>query len=255
MKRDIFKPDKTNSIELRSIYNIGVGIAKTIINSQNEEIELWYEDFYGPWPLDKKRKELKSILKSNGGEKVLQPWFNRILRKKDIEIIKSEQITKKHHKWFRIEKTLYTLSDNSEILYVEQAGMGGSEREWRIITTGRFFNRISYDISLPVFFSNIYNNPIEGLGRLMCIKEPSYSQRQNVKSYDIVFEKDKTLNQISISIFPDEDFQNLYVLTYFGECSDIDDAEKYDYVKHIHTEAENVYLTQYRKTTMLEERY
>ena len=59
MKRDIFKPDKTNSIELRSIYNIGVGLQKAIINSQNEEIELWYEDFYGPWPLDEKRKELK----------------------------------------------------------------------------------------------------------------------------------------------------------------------------------------------------
>ena len=34
---------------------------------------------------------------------------------------------------------------------------------------------------------------------------------------------------------------------YVCECSDIDDAEKYDYVKHIHTEAENIYLSKYRK--------
>ena len=51
---------------------------------------------------------------------MVQSYF----KKRDLEIIKSEQITKKHHKWFRIEKTLYTLSDNSEILYIEQAGMG-----------------------------------------------------------------------------------------------------------------------------------
>ena len=62
-------------------------------------------------------------------------------------------------------------------------------------------------------------------------------------------------SQISISLFPDQSFQNLYVLSYFGECSDIDDAEKYDYVKHIHTEAENIYLSKYRKTTMTEERF
>ena len=89
----------------------------------------------------------------------------------------------------------------------------------------------------------------------MCIKEPSYSQRQNVISYDVIFEKDSTMSQISISLFPDQSFQNLYVLSYFGECSDIDDAEKYDYVKHIYTEAENIYLSKYRKTTMTEERF
>ena len=44
----------------------------------------------------------------------------------------------------------------------------------------------------------------ETLGRLMCIKEPSYSQRKkNVISYDVVFEKDSTMSQISISLTPD----------------------------------------------------
>ena len=47
----------------------------------------------------------------------------------------------------------------------------------------------------------------------MCIKEPSYSQRQNVISYDVIFEKDSTMSQISISLFPDQSFQNLYVLS------------------------------------------
>ena len=50
-EKEIFKPDKTNSIELRSIYNIGVGIAKSLINLQNEEIFLWYEYHYGPFGL------------------------------------------------------------------------------------------------------------------------------------------------------------------------------------------------------------
>ena len=90
---------------------------------------------------------------------------------------------------------------------------------------------------------------------MICIKEPSYSQRQNVISYDVIFEKDSTMSQISISLFPNQSIQNLCVLSYFGECSDIDDAEKYDYVKHIHTEHENIYLSKYRKTTMTEERF
>jgi len=253
MKKEIFKPDKTNSIELRSIYNIGVGIAKSLINLQNEEIFLWYEYHYGPWPLDKKRKEIKSILKSSNEEKVLQPWFKRLSKEKDFKIIKSEEIVNQQHKWFRTKETLHTLSDQTQILYKEQAGIGGSEREWRIISTGRFFNRISYDISLPIFDG--IEQQAENLGKVICIKEPSYSQRQNVISYDVIFEKDSTMSQISISLFPDQSFRNLYVLSYFGECTDIDDAEKYDYVKHIHTEAENIYLSKYRKTTMTEERF
>ena len=253
MKKEIFKPDKTNSIELRSIYNIGVGIAKSLINLQNEETFLWYEYHYGPWPLDVKRKEIKSILKNSKEAKALQPWFKRLSEEKDFKIVKSEEIVNQQHKWFRTKETLHTLSDHTQILYKEQAGIGGSEREWRIISTGRFFNRISYDISLPIFDG--IEHQAKTLGRLMCIKEPSYSQRQNVISYDVVFEKDSTMSQISISLFPDQSFQNLYVLSYFGECSDIDDAEKYDYVKHIHTEAENIYLSKYRKTTMTEERF
>ena len=68
----------------------------------------------------------------------------------------------------------------------------------RIISTGRFFNRISYDISLPIFDG--IEHQAKTLGRLICIKEPSYSQRQNVISYDVIFEKDSTMSQISISL-------------------------------------------------------
>ena len=49
----------------------------------------------GPFGLlDIKRKEIKSILKSSNVEKVLQPWFKRLSKEKDFEIVKSEEIVK-----------------------------------------------------------------------------------------------------------------------------------------------------------------
>ena len=254
MLKDNFKPDKTNSIELRTIYGIGVGIAKSFINNKDEEVFVWDEYHYGEWPLDPRRKEIKSILKNYGGEKVFQPWFNRIQRNKEFEIIKTEEVKKDWNKWGRRTDTLFTLSDQTQILYKEYSGMGGSEREWRIISTGRYFNRISYDISLPCFDGSGYEHlGVEGLGRLICIKEPRYSQRKNMVSYDILFEKNTTLSQISISIFPNELFEDLYVLSYFGQSNDIDEAEKYDYVKYIQTEVDDIYLSKYRKATRLED--
>ena len=47
MLKDNFKPDKTNSIELRTIYDIGVGIAKSFINNKDEEVFVWDEYHYG----------------------------------------------------------------------------------------------------------------------------------------------------------------------------------------------------------------
>ena len=256
MKSQHHKHDKTNAIQLRAIYDIGVGIAKSFINSKSEEVFLWNEDLYGKWPLDTKRKEVKSILKELGDEESLQPWFNILQHHKEIQIIKTEEVKKDYSKWGRRFETLYTLSDKTQILYSTYSGMGGSEREWRIITTGRYFSRISYEISLPIFDGNSYEHlGIEGLGRLLCIKEPRYSQRKNLISYDVVFEKLSTLSQISISIFSDESFKELYVVTYFGRSFDIDDAEKHNYVKYIQTNVDDIYLSKYRESTPQEKRF
>ena len=256
MKSEYHKHDKTNAIQLRAIYDIGVGIAKSFIDSKSEEVFLWNEDLYGKWPLDTKRKEVKSILKNLGDEESLQPWFNILQHHKEIQIIKTEEVKKDYSKWGRRFETLYTLSDQTQILYSTYSGMGGSEREWRIITTGRYFSRISYEISLPIFDGNSYEHlGIEGLGRLLCIKEPRYSQRKNLISYDIVFEKLSTLSQISISIFSDESFKELYVVTYFGRSFDIDDAEKHNYVKYIQTNVDDIYLSKYRESTPQEKRF
>ena len=256
MKSEYHKHDKTNAIQLRAIYDIGVGIAKSFIDSKSEEVFLWNEDLYGKWPLDTKRKEVKSILKNLGDEESLQPWFNILQHHKEIQIIKTEEVKKDYSKWGRRFETLYTLSDQTQILYSTYSGMGGSEREWRIISTGRYFSRISYEISLPIFDGNSYEHlGIEGLGRLLCIKEPRYSQRKNLISYDIVFEKLSTLSQISISIFSDESFKELYVVTYFGRSFDIDDAEKHNYVKYIQTNVDDIYLSKYRESTPQEKRF
>ena len=256
MKSEYYRHDKTNAIQLRAIYDIGVGIAKSFINSKSEEVFLWDEHFYGEWPLDTKRKEIKSILNNLGDEQALQPWFHRLQHHKEIQIVEAEEVTKNYSKWGRRLETLYTLSDQTQILYSTYSGMGGSEREWRIISTGRYFSRISYEISLPIFDGNSYEHlGIEGLGRLLCIKEPKYSQRRNMISYDVVFEKLSTLSQISISIFSDESFKELYVVTYFGRSFDIDDAEKYDYVKYIETNVDDIYLSKYRQSTSLEKRF
>ena len=256
MKSEHHKHDKTNSIQLRAIYDIGVGIAKSFINSKSEEVFVWNEGLYGVWPLDTKRKEIKSILNNLGGEQALQPWFHRLQHHKDIQIVKAEEVTKNWSKWGRRLETLYTLSDQTQILYSTYSGMGGSEREWRVISTGRYFSRISYEISLPIFDGNSYEHlGIEGLGRLMGIKEPKYSQRRNMISYDVVFEKLSTLSQISISIFSDESFKELYVVTYFGRSFDIDDAEKYNYVKYIQTNVDDIYLSKYRESTPQEKRF
>jgi hypothetical protein len=256
MKSEHHKHDKTNAIQLRAVYDIGVGIAKSFINSKSEEVFLWNENLYGKWPLDTKRKEVKSILKDLGDEESFQPWFNILQHHKEIQIIKTEVVKKDYSKWGRRFETLYTLSDQTQILYCTYSGMGGSEREWRIISTGRYFSRISYEISLPIFDGNSYEHlGIEGLGRLLCIKEPRYSQRKNMISYDIVFEKLSTLSQISISIFSDESFKELYVVTYFGRSFDIDDAEKHNYVKYIQTNVDDIYLSKYRESTPQEKRF
>jgi hypothetical protein len=256
MKSEHHKHDKTNAIQLRAVYDIGVGIAKSFINSKSEEVFLWNEDLYGKWPLDTKRKEVKSILKDLGDEESFQPWFNILQHHKEIQIIKTEVVKKDYSTWGRRFETLYTLSDQTQILYSTYSGMGGSEREWRIISTGRYFSRISYEISLPIFDGNSYEHlGIEGLGRLLCIKEPRYSQRKNLISYDVVFEKLSTLSQISISIFSDESFKELYVVTYFGRSFDIDDAEKHNYVKYIQTNVDDIYLSKYRESTPQEKRF
>ena len=256
MKSEHHKHDKTNAIQLRAIYDIGVGIAKSFIDSKSEEVFLWNEDLYGKWPLDTKRKEVKSILKNLGDEESLQPWFNILQHHKEIQILQTEEVKNECSKWGRRIEKLFTLSDQTQILYSTYSGMGGSEREWRIISTGRYFSRISYEISLPIFDGNSYEHlGIEGLGRLLCVKEPRYSQRKNLISYDIVFEKLSTLSQISISIFSNESFKELYVVTYFGRSFDIDDAEKYNYVKYIQTNVDDIYLSKYRESTPQEKRF
>lgn len=256
MKSEYHKHDKTNAIQLRAIYDIGVGIAKSFIDSKSEEVFLWNEDLYGKWPLDTKRKEVKSILKNLGDEESLQPWFNILQHHKEIQILQTEEVKNECSKWGRRIEKLFTLSDQTQILYSTYSGMGGSEREWRIISTGRYFSRISYEISLPIFDGNSYEHlGIEGLGRLLCVKEPRYSQRKNLISYDIVFEKLSTLSQISISIFSNESFKELYVVTYFGRSFDIDDAEKHNYVKYIQTNVDDIYLSKYRESTPQEKRF
>ena len=45
MKSEYYRHDKTNAIQLRAIYDIGVGIAKSFINSKSEEVFLWNEHF------------------------------------------------------------------------------------------------------------------------------------------------------------------------------------------------------------------
>ena len=44
--------------------------------------------------LNKFEPDFKSILKNYGGEKVFQPWFKRIQRNKEFEIIKTEEVKK-----------------------------------------------------------------------------------------------------------------------------------------------------------------
>ena len=94
MKSEYYRHDKTNAIQLRAIYDIGVGIAKSFINSKSEEVFLWNEHIYGEWPLDTKRKEIKSILNNLGDEQALQPWFHRLQHHKEIQIVEAEEVTK-----------------------------------------------------------------------------------------------------------------------------------------------------------------
>ena len=103
MLKDNFKSDKTNSIELRKIHDIGVGIAKSFINSKDEEVFIWHEYHYGEWPLDPRRKEIKSILKNYGGETVFQPWFKRLQRSKEFVIINTEEVKKDWNKFLRVD--------------------------------------------------------------------------------------------------------------------------------------------------------
>ena len=80
-------------------------------------------------------------------KKFCNQWFKCLSKEKDFKIIKSEEIVNQQHKWFRTKETLHTLSDHTQI-YIQRTGRNRRKKrkEWRIISTGRFFNRISYDI-------------------------------------------------------------------------------------------------------------
>ena len=83
-------------------------------------------------------------------------------------------------------------------------GWGGSYRSWNIITTGKIFSQISYDVSLPVCYGNGYDSTnLEELGRLISIKNQELPKKETV-TYDVVFEKKDELSQITINLTPDD---------------------------------------------------
>ena len=126
----------------------------------------------------------------------MQPW-HKILENDniDLEILSGKEITNNQHSFGSQYQTLYTLNDNTEILFTKNYGWGGSYRSWIIITTGKIFSQISYDVSLPVCYGNEYDSTnLASLGRLISIREPRIVQVwKETVTYELVFEKKDTL--------------------------------------------------------------
>jgi hypothetical protein len=256
--KDIYKPEYFNSVQLDAIYNFCVGTTKAFINEKDEELQIWYDYHFGKWPIDPIRKEVSKILSNTSVEEVFQPWAFAVLKGVDFSIAETTELRNEDLGRVKRLEILYRLTDNTEILLTKQSGYGGSFREWHVINTGKFFNRISYKIDLPIFdFSigyldgyekNRYKN-IENFGRVISIREPRSSQRANVVSYDVLLERGNELTRISVSIFPDHEFKYLYNLTFFGQCRNSIDAEKWSMAKHIYISPNDIWLTRYREAT------
>ena len=160
MTRNLYREEPKNSIQLNAIYEMVSKISFDLVkNYEKPEEDEWSNDYWGVWPIDKKEKIIHRPLKIATTHKTLQPW-HKILENDniDLEILSGKEITNNQHSFGSQYQTLYTLNDNTEILFSKNYGWGGSYRSWNIITTGKIFSQISYDVSLPVCYGNEYDS-------------------------------------------------------------------------------------------------
>ena len=254
MSSNIYNEEPKNSIELRRIYDMVSKISCDLANNYEQpEKDVWSKHFWGAWPIDKKDKTIRRLLKLSSAHNALQPW-HRVMKneKLDFNITKSEELSEHSGPFGYKNETVYLLEDKTEILYTEQGGIGGSYRSWNIISTGKDFSQMSYKVSLPVCYGNGYSSlNLESLGRLVSIKEPrlilptkqygSIWYHQSV-SYELEFEKRNELNQITIHLHPDSTFDSLFLITFFGIDPNTIEATNNNFPKYIFTAAENVTL-------------
>lgn len=246
MNKNIYKEEPKNSIQLNAIYEIVSSISHDLVkNFEKPEEHSWSKHFWGVWPIDKKDKVIYRSLKVSAFHNALQPWHKIIENYQiELEIINHKEITDNKHSFGSQKQTLYTLSDNTEIVYTKNFGWGGSYRSWNIISTGKVFSQISYDVSLPICFGNGYDqNNLESLGRLISIREPRIVQLwKEIVTYELVFEKRNELSQITLNLFPDTTYDALFLLTFFGVDPNTNESNSYNFPKYIYTSAEDVHL-------------
>ena len=246
MNRNFYTEEPKNSIQLNAIYEMVSKISFDLVkNYEKPEEDSWNNDYWGVWPIDKKEKIIHRPLKISNNHKTLQPW-HKILENDniDLEIVSVKEITNKQHSFGSQHQTIYTLNDNTEILYSKNYGWGGSYRSWNIITTGKIFSQISYDVSLPVCYGNGYDSTnLESLGRLISIREPRIVQVwKETVTYELVFEKKDQLSQITINLTPDITYDSIFLLTFFGSDPNTIEATDNNFPKHIYTSAEDLHL-------------
>jgi hypothetical protein len=254
MSSNIYKEEPKNSIELRRIYDMVAKISCDLANNyENPEIDTWLKHYWGAWPVDNKDKTIRRLLQLTTEHKALQPW-HKILKndKVVLNVVGEKEVSNKSGPFGHKSETLYTLSDRTEILYIEEGGRGGSCRSWNIVTTGKLFSQISYQASLPLCYGNGYNSiDRESLGRLISIKEPRLvlprKQHGDARfhqsvSYELEFEKRNELSQITLHLHPDVTFDSLFLVTFFGVDPSTIEASNNNFPKYIYTAAEDVSL-------------
>lgn len=246
MTKNLYTEEPKNSIQLNAIYEMVSKISYDLVkNYERPEEDSWNNHYWGIWPIDKKEKIIYRPLKISTTDNTLQPW-HKILENStvDLKILGDKEIKNNKHAYGSQCQTLYTLNDKTEILYTTNHGWGGSYRSWNIITTGKTFSQISYDISLPVSYGNGYDSiNLESLGRLVSIREPRLAQVwKETVTYELVFEKKDELSQITINLTPDATYESIYLLTFFGVDPSTIEANNNNFPKYIYTSAEDVHL-------------
>ncbi len=235
-----------NSIQLNAIYEMVSKISYDLVkNYAKPEEDVWINKYWGVWPIDVKEKIIHRSLNIPTTHKTLQPWHKVLENEKiDLEILSGKEITNNQHSFGSQYQTLYTLNDNTEILYSKNYGWGGSFRSWNIINTGKIFSQISYDVSLPICYGNGYDSTnLESLGRLISIREPRIVKVwKETVTYELVFEKKDELSQITINLTPDSTYNSIFLLTFFGVDPNTIEANNNNFPKHIYTSAEDVHL-------------
>ena len=246
MLNNFYKQEPKNSIHLNAIYEMVSKITYDLVkNYEKPDEDTWSKHHWGVWPIDKKDKVIHRFLRLSTVHKALQPWHKVIKNEQiNLEIIEGKEVKNRVHSFGSEYDTLYTLSDNSQILYSKRYGWGGSYRSWNIISTGKILSQISYALSLPTCFGNGYENVnLESLGRLISIREPRIvNVWKETVTYELLFEKRNELSQITINLTPDSTFDSIFLLTFFGADSNTIEASENNFPKHIYTQAEDISL-------------